>query len=193
MPTIQTRCVQITGGWFIFLRKGQGCVSAKSGQSPDVALSSTESETIWACSAATQGATSNNSWMNYVFSDLSLLNFTKIPSQQLTLRKETSLKVNSATSRRNIITSDNSYMMVGLRWLKLILKIKWQTWQQKSYLLLQRCDSLKWFLDILDLMVTTILFLRRIIGGLCQDVITTIIHVPVYLLVFSTSTTIILY
>ena len=43
-----------TGGWFFFLRKGQGCVSAKSGQSPDVALSSTESETIWACSAATQ-------------------------------------------------------------------------------------------------------------------------------------------
>jgi hypothetical protein len=45
-----------TGGWFFFLRKGQGSVSAKSGQSPDVALSSTESETIWACSAATQGA-----------------------------------------------------------------------------------------------------------------------------------------
>jgi hypothetical protein len=45
-----------TGGWFFFLRQGQGCVSAKSGQSPDVALSSTESETIWACSAATQGA-----------------------------------------------------------------------------------------------------------------------------------------
>jgi hypothetical protein len=45
-----------TGGWFFFLRKGQGCVAAKSGQTPDVALSSTESETIWACSAATQGA-----------------------------------------------------------------------------------------------------------------------------------------
>jgi transposase InsO family protein len=45
-----------TGGWFFFLQPGQGCVSAKSGQSPDVALSSTESETIWACSAATQGA-----------------------------------------------------------------------------------------------------------------------------------------
>ena len=45
-----------TGGWFFFLRPGQGCVAAKSGQTPDVALSSTESETIWACSAATQGA-----------------------------------------------------------------------------------------------------------------------------------------
>jgi hypothetical protein len=45
-----------TGGWFFFLRQGQGCVSAKSGQTPDVALSSTETETIWACSAATQGA-----------------------------------------------------------------------------------------------------------------------------------------
>jgi hypothetical protein len=45
-----------TGGWFFFLRKGQGCVAAKSSQTPDVALSSTESETIWACSAATQGA-----------------------------------------------------------------------------------------------------------------------------------------
>jgi transposase InsO family protein len=45
-----------TGGWFFFLRQGQGSISAKSGQSPDVALSSTESETIWACSAATQGA-----------------------------------------------------------------------------------------------------------------------------------------
>jgi hypothetical protein len=45
-----------TGGWNFFLRKNQGCVSAKSGQTPDVALSSTEAETIWACSAATQGA-----------------------------------------------------------------------------------------------------------------------------------------
>jgi hypothetical protein len=45
-----------TGGYFFFLRKGQGCVSSKSGQSPDVALSSTEAETIWACTAATQGA-----------------------------------------------------------------------------------------------------------------------------------------
>jgi hypothetical protein len=45
-----------TGGWFFFLRKGQGSISAKFGQSPDVVLSSTESETIWACSAATQGA-----------------------------------------------------------------------------------------------------------------------------------------
>jgi hypothetical protein len=45
-----------TGGWFFFLRQGQGCVSAKSGQTPDVALSSTEAETIWACGAATQGA-----------------------------------------------------------------------------------------------------------------------------------------
>ena len=26
-----------TGGWFFFLRKGQGCISAKSGQTPDVA------------------------------------------------------------------------------------------------------------------------------------------------------------
>jgi hypothetical protein len=45
-----------TGGWNLFLGKGQGCVSAKSGQTPDVALSSTEAETIWACSASTQGA-----------------------------------------------------------------------------------------------------------------------------------------
>ena len=45
-----------TGGWFFFLRSGQGCVSAKSGQTPDVALSSTEAETIWACNACTQGA-----------------------------------------------------------------------------------------------------------------------------------------
>jgi hypothetical protein len=45
-----------TGGWFFFLRKGQGCISSKSGQTPDVALSSTEAETIWACSASMQGA-----------------------------------------------------------------------------------------------------------------------------------------
>ncbi len=38
------------------LRKDQGCISSKSGQTPDVALSSTEAETIWACNAATQGA-----------------------------------------------------------------------------------------------------------------------------------------
>jgi hypothetical protein len=45
-----------TGGWFFFLRQSQGSVCAKSGQTQDVALSSTESETIWACSAATQGS-----------------------------------------------------------------------------------------------------------------------------------------
>ena len=35
-----------TGGWFFFLRKGQGAVAAKSGQTNDIPLSSTESETI---------------------------------------------------------------------------------------------------------------------------------------------------
>ena len=45
-----------TGGWYFFLGKGQGCVAAKSGQTADVALSSTESETVWVCNAATQGA-----------------------------------------------------------------------------------------------------------------------------------------
>ena len=45
-----------TGGWFFALGKGQGCVASKSGQTADVALSSTESETIWVCNAATQGA-----------------------------------------------------------------------------------------------------------------------------------------
>jgi hypothetical protein len=45
-----------TGGWFFFLQPGQASICAKSGQSPDVLLSSTESETVWACSAATQGA-----------------------------------------------------------------------------------------------------------------------------------------
>ena len=45
-----------TGGYFFFLRKGQGCVCSKSGQTPDVALSSSEAETIWACSASQQGA-----------------------------------------------------------------------------------------------------------------------------------------
>ncbi len=53
-----------TGGYFFFLRKGQGCISSKSGQTPDVALSSTEAETIWACNATTQGALSNNFWMS---------------------------------------------------------------------------------------------------------------------------------
>jgi hypothetical protein len=45
-----------TGGWFFFLRKGQGAVAAKSGQTKDVPLSSTESETIWGSNAAMQGA-----------------------------------------------------------------------------------------------------------------------------------------
>ena len=45
-----------TGGWFLFLRKGQGAVAAKSGQTQDVPLSSTESETIWGNNAAMQGA-----------------------------------------------------------------------------------------------------------------------------------------
>jgi hypothetical protein len=44
------------GGWFFFLRKGQGAVAAKSGQTKDVPLSSTESETIWGSNAAMQGA-----------------------------------------------------------------------------------------------------------------------------------------
>ncbi len=44
------------GGWFFFLRKGQGAVAAKSGQTKDIPLSSTESETIWGSNAAMQGA-----------------------------------------------------------------------------------------------------------------------------------------
>jgi hypothetical protein len=45
-----------TGGWCFFLRKGQGAVAAKSGQTKDIPLSSTESETIWGSNAAMQGA-----------------------------------------------------------------------------------------------------------------------------------------
>ena len=45
-----------TGGYCFFLARNQGSVAVKSGQSLDVALSSTESETIWICNAATQGA-----------------------------------------------------------------------------------------------------------------------------------------
>ena len=45
-----------TGGWFFFLRKGQGAVAAKSGQTKDIPLSSTESETIWGSNAAMQGS-----------------------------------------------------------------------------------------------------------------------------------------
>jgi hypothetical protein len=45
-----------TGGWFFFLRKGKGAVAAKSGQTKDIPLSSTESETIWGSNAAMQGA-----------------------------------------------------------------------------------------------------------------------------------------
>ena len=45
-----------TGGWFFFLRKEQGAVAAKSGQTKDIPLSSTESETIWGSNAAMQGA-----------------------------------------------------------------------------------------------------------------------------------------
>ena len=45
-----------TGGWFFFLRKSQGSVAAKSGQTKDIPLSSTESETIWGSNATMQGA-----------------------------------------------------------------------------------------------------------------------------------------
>ena len=45
-----------TGGWYFFLRAGQGAIAAKSGQTKDIPLSSTESETIWGSSAAMQGA-----------------------------------------------------------------------------------------------------------------------------------------
>jgi hypothetical protein len=45
-----------TGGWYFWLRKGQGAVAAKSGQTKDIPLSSTESETIWGSNAAMQGA-----------------------------------------------------------------------------------------------------------------------------------------
>jgi hypothetical protein len=44
-----------TGGWFFFLRRGQGSIAAKSGQTTDIPLSSTESETIWGSNATMQG------------------------------------------------------------------------------------------------------------------------------------------
>ena len=45
-----------TGGWFFFLGPGQGCVASRSSLGNDVALSSTESETMWASKMAQQGA-----------------------------------------------------------------------------------------------------------------------------------------
>jgi hypothetical protein len=70
-----------TGGWFFFLRKGQGAVAAKSGQTNDIPLSSTESETIWGSSAAMQGSFLKQFWMGQDYLNLHHSNFTKIPSQ----------------------------------------------------------------------------------------------------------------
>ncbi len=70
-----------TGGWFFFLRKGQGAVAAKSGQTKDIPLSSTESETIWGRNAAMQGEFLNNSWMKLVCSQIHHSKCTKNPSR----------------------------------------------------------------------------------------------------------------
>jgi hypothetical protein len=70
-----------TGEYFFFLRKGQGAVAAKSGQTNDIPLSSTESETIWGSNAAKQGAFLSNSWMKHGCSNQPLLRCMKTLSQ----------------------------------------------------------------------------------------------------------------
>jgi hypothetical protein len=56
MLTMRIPCAPQGFGTSFSVNKGQGCVAAKSGQTADFSLSSTESETVWVCSPATKGA-----------------------------------------------------------------------------------------------------------------------------------------
>jgi hypothetical protein len=115
-----------TGGWFVLLRQGQGSVCAKSGQTDDVALSSTESETIWACSVATQGAYIKQFLEKLIYSIKSLLISSRIPSQLSMPKRKTSRKADFVILKLSITTCANYCMKDGLRWLKFTLPINLQ-------------------------------------------------------------------
>jgi hypothetical protein len=96
-----------TGGWFFFLRQGQATISSKSGQTQDVALSSTEAETIWACNASTQGA-----FLLQFLDELKI--FGKISFElkedsepAINAQRKMLVKADSDTSKLSIITFDN--------------------------------------------------------------------------------------
>jgi hypothetical protein len=102
-----------TGGWFFFLRKGQGCISSKSGQTADVALSSTEAETIWACSAATQG-----SFIKQFLDELQIFDETKFE-----LLEDSQPAINA--QRKNVSQSRFRHIKIKYHYIRSIIAEGW--------------------------------------------------------------------
>ena len=102
-----------TGGWFFFLRKGQGCVSSKSGQTADVALSSTEAETIWACSAATQG-----SYIKQFLDELQIFDETKFE-----LLEDSQPAINA--QRKNVSQSRFRHIKIKYHYIRSLIAEGW--------------------------------------------------------------------
>jgi hypothetical protein len=168
-----------TGGWFFFLQPGQGCVSAKSGQSPDVALSSTESESVWACNATTQGA--------YIkqFGD-ELCIFQGVTFE---LHEDSQPAINA--QKRNVSQSKFRHIKTKYYYIRQLLYAGWATTMVKIYTKDQVADTATkilssivtlrfsgivlghhtWpcIISVLHSCIISILFLRRRIGGLYQD------------------------
>ena len=102
-----------TGGWFFFLREGQGAISAKSGKSGEVALSSTESETIWACGASQQGA--------YIKQFLEETRLFK--SVKFELLEDSQPMINA--QKKNVSASKFKHMKVKFHYLRKLIKDGW--------------------------------------------------------------------
>ena len=106
-----------TGGWFLFLRRGQGAVAAKSGQTTDIPLSSTESETIWGNHATMQGA-----FVKQFLDETKIFGHTSFELHEDSQPMINAQKRNVSQSRFKHITTKHHYIrkMIFDGWCKLI-------------------------------------------------------------------------
>jgi hypothetical protein len=92
-------------------------VSSKSGQTPDVALSSTEAETIWACSASTQGA-----FIKQFLDETKIFSKTSFELHEDSQPMINAQKINVSQSRFKHIKTKHHYIrkMIFDGWCKLV-------------------------------------------------------------------------
>jgi len=102
-----------TGGWFIFLGPGQGAVAAKSGLSDDVALSSTESETIWASKCSQSCA-----YVKQFMDETDLFSSVKFE-----LHEDSKPMINA--HKKNVSASKFRHMRIRFHYLRNLLKMGW--------------------------------------------------------------------
>ena len=143
-----------TGGWFFFLRRGQGSVAAKSGQKPTSRCPLRNQTRSGVVTLPCKAPSSSNSWTKQEFLLKHPSNSTKIPNQWSTRRKEMLANQGSNTSKQSITTLERWFSMVGANWWRFLRNKTLQTWLQSSYQQKRSQFSAKWSSDYKTLFIT---------------------------------------